>query len=69
VQELVSLGWIGPAKEPEPEKPGANGSGKPPVTSGAKKFTEKQIAAMKPDEFEANRTDILKAMEGGLIQK
>lgn len=69
VQELVSLGWIGKAPEPDPSKPAANGSGKPPVKDGIKKFTEAQLRAMKPEEYEANRADILKAMEGGLIQK
>ncbi len=69
VQELVSLGWVGKAPEPDPSKPAANGSGKPPVKDGIKKFTEAQLRAMKPEEYEANRADILKAMEGGLIQK
>jgi len=69
VKELTELGWIGKAPEPDPSKPAANGSGKPPVKDGIKKFTEAQLRAMKPEEYEANRADILKAMEGGLIQK
>ena len=67
VQELVSLGWIGPAKEPEPETPGANGSGKPPVKGAPKTFTKAQMKAMTPEEYEANRPDILKAMEANQI--
>jgi hypothetical protein len=67
VQELVALGWIGATKEPEPGKTGANGSGKPPVKEGIKKFTKDQLTKMSPEEYEANRADILKAMEAGQI--
>lgn len=66
VQELVTLGWIGKAPEQE-NKPAANGSGKPPVKDSIKKFTKAQLAAMTPEEYDANRADIMKAMEAGQI--
>lgn len=66
VQELVTLGWIGKAPEQE-SKPAANGSGKPPVKDGIKKFTKAQLSAMTPEEYDANRADIMKAMEAGQI--
>ena len=66
VQELVTLGWIGKAPEAE-GKPAANGSGKPPVKDSIKKFTNAQLSAMTPEEYDANRADIMKAMEAGQI--
>ena len=66
VQELVTLGWIGKAPETE-SKPAANGSGKPPVKDSIKKFTKAQLSAMTPEEYDVNRTDIMKAMEAGQI--
>jgi len=66
VQELVALGWIGKAPEAE-GKPAANGSGKPPVKDSIKKFTKAQLSAMTPEEYDANRADIMKAMEAGQI--
>ena len=66
VQELVTLGWIGKAPEAE-GKPAANGSGKPPVKDSIKKFTKAQLSAMTPEEYDVNRTDIMKAMEAGQI--
>jgi len=46
---------------------GAGNTGVP--ASGEKTFTESQIAAMSPEEYEKNRDAIFKAMEAGAIKK
>jgi len=63
VEELKSLGWIGSVQK------GADGSGHHVVSDNAKKtFTRSQIKKMSPEEYEANREAILKAMQSGDIK-
>ncbi len=68
VAELKELGWIGQAKDPEPQK-GAKGAGHqiPKDPPNVKTFTRKQLSSMPPEEYEKNRDDIMKAMEAGKI--
>lgn len=63
VEELKSLGWIGSIQK------GADGSGHHAVSDNAKKtFTRSQIKKMSPEEYEANREAIMKAMQAGEIK-
>lgn len=70
IEELKSMGWIG--KPPETQattpKPAAQGSGHPQVPDkGLKKFTQQQIKSMSTDEYSANRADIMKSLNAGLV--
>jgi len=65
VEELKALGWIGKP----PVVKGATGSGHQPVSNdSAKTFTRSQIKKMSPEEYEANREAIMKAMQAGEIK-
>jgi len=65
VEELKALGWIGKP----PVVKGATGSGHQPVSNdSAKTFTRAQIKKMSPEEYEANREAIMKAMQAGEIK-
>ena len=65
VEELKTLGWIKPA----PPAKGATGSGHQQVSNTASKtFTRSQIKKMSPEDYEANREAIMKAMQEGAIK-
>jgi len=69
VEELKALGWIG--KPPETgavfPKPAASGSGHPPVSDkGSRTFTRAQLKD--PEFYNANRAEIMKALEDKRIK-